>query len=49
MDNLQLESEITVQSIPTVQNQANLLLSVTSRLRNDILSSPIVHVRACHI
>lgn len=49
MGNLQLESEITGQSIPTAQNQANLLLSATSRLHNDILSSPIVRVRAYHI
>lgn len=44
MDNLQLETKITVQSIPTAQNQANNLLSVTSRLHNDILSFPIVRV-----
>lgn len=38
MDNLQLESKITVEGIPTAQNQANLLLSATSRLHNDIFS-----------
>lgn len=49
MDNLQLESKITVEGIPTAQNQANLLLSATSRLHNDILSSLIVRVRAHRI
>lgn len=44
MDNLQLETEITVQSTPTAENQANNLLSVTSKLHNDILYFPTVHV-----